>query len=488
MVESSPSPKMISSMGRLILLALFGLCALRGGAQSLELPPIFASGMVLQQQTQVEFWGRSCPGAKVRVWASWSGLWSETISDDRGRWSLSFRTPEAGYEPRTLAVESAGERIELHDVLVGDVWFVGGQSNMQMSFRGNPDQPVERAQEILLHGNRPGVRLFRVEPGYALAPSDSIQIDGAWSPATPESVKEFSVVGYVFGATLNEVADVPIGLVQSAHGGSTAEAWLDRETLERFGGFDLALTPDKIDPVWYAIQPTVLYNRMLAPLLPLSLKGVIWYQGEANVRRPRQYRDLFACLIETWRGYFRNPDLPFYFVQIAPYEYEGGNSAELREAQLEVSQTVPNTGMVVTLDVGERRVIHPARKEVVGHRLAYWALNRDYGYTAFGCRGPEYRSMEVVGGRARLKFDHAPNGLSFFGKEPVGFEVAGEDRIFHPAEARVVPAFWGNEGLEVWSDAVPEPVAVRYGYTNFVDGALYNTEGLPASSFRTDNW
>ena len=231
-----------------------------------------------------------------------------------------------------------------------------------------------------------------------------------------------------------------------------------------------------------------VFNRMLAPLLPLSVKGVIWYQGEANVQRPQQYVDLFTCLIETWRRYFRNPDMPFYFVQIAPYEYEGANSAELREAQLRVMQRVPNTGMAVTLDVGERHVIHPARKEVVGQRLAYWALNRDYGHPAFGCRGPEFRSMEVVEGRARLKFDYAPNGLSFFGKEPSGFEIAGEDRVFHPAQARIVPAFWGNEGLEVWSDEVPEPVAVRYGYTNYVDGSLYNTEGLPASSFRTDNW
>ena len=475
-------------MKRLILIVLFVCCACLVRAQHLELPPLFASGMVLQQQTDVELWGWARPGATVRVRASWPGARAEAVSDDRGRWSLTLPTPRAGYEPRTLTVESAGERIDLEDVLIGDVWFVGGQSNMQMNFRGNPDQPVEHAQEILLRSRRPGVRLFRVENGYALAPSDTLRIDGAWGPADPEHVREFSVVGYVFGETLNEVVDIPIGLVQSAHGGSTAEAWLDRATLERFGGFDLDLVPEKIDPVWYATQPMVLYNRMLAPLLPLRIKGVIWYQGEANVQRPQQYGDLFTCLIETWRRYFRNPDMPFYFVQIAPYEYEGANSAELREAQLRVMQRVPNTGMAVTLDVGERHVIHPARKEVVGQRLAYWALNRDYGHPAFGCRGPEFRSMEVVEGRARLKFDYAPNGLSFFGKEPTGFEVAGEDRVFHPAQARIVPAFWGNEGLEVWSDEVPEPVAVRYGYTNYVDGSLYNTEGLPASSFRTDNW
>lgn len=475
-------------MRRFVLCALLLLGVLTARAQELRLPPVFASGMVLQQQADVEIWGSAAPGARVRLRASWTRRPSTAVADARGRWSVRVQTPEAGYEPRTLTIASGGRRLELRDILIGDVWFVGGQSNMQMNFRGNPDQPVEEAQRILLRSNRPGIRLFRVENGYALSPSDTLRIDGAWTPADPEHVREFSVVGYVFGERIHEATGIPIGLVQSAHGGSTAEAWLDRAELERLGGFDLELAPERVDPVWYAVLPTVLYNRMLAPLLPMSVKGVIWYQGESNVARPEQYRTLFARLIGAWRGYFRNPELPFYFVQIAPYEHAGVNSAKLREAQLEVMRTVPDTGMAVTLDVGERDVIHPARKEVIGERLAYWALNRDYGLTAFGCRGPELRSMEVRDGRARLQFDYAPNGLSFFGKTPAGFEVAGSDRIFHPAQARIVPSFWGNEGLEVWSDRVPDPVAVRYGYTNYVDGSLYNTEGLPASSFRTDDW
>lgn len=475
-------------MKRLILTLLLGLCVSAAGAHELRLPPQFASGMVLQQQADVDLRGRARPGARVRVRASWTKVRHVAVADARGCWAVRLRTPRAGYESRTLTVESGRERLVLTDVLIGDVWFVGGQSNMQMNFRGNPDQPVEDAQRILLRSKRKGIRLFRVENGYALHASDTLQIDGAWGPADPQHVKEFSVVGYVFGEKLHEVTGIPIGLVQSAHGGSTAEAWLDRTALERLGGFDLELSPEKIDPIWYAVLPTVLYNRMLAPLLPMSIKGVIWYQGESNVARPRQYRELFAGLIDAWRAYFRNPEMPFYFVQIAPYEHSGVNSAELREAQLEVMRTVPGTGMAVTLDVGECDVIHPARKEVIGERLAYWALNRDYGCTAFGCRGPEFRSLEVCDGRARLKFDYAPNGLSFFGKHPSGFEIAGSDRIFRPAQARIVPAFWGNAGLEVWSDEVPEPVAVRYGYMNYVDGSLYNTEGLPASSFRTDDW
>ena len=174
-------------MKRLILVVLFGFCASLAGAQGLELPPIFASGMVLQQQTDVELWGKARPGARVRVRASWTKARPETVADDRGRWSVSLRTPEAGYESRTLTVESGRERLELTDVLIGDVWFVGGQSNMQMSFRGNPDQPIENAQRILLRSNRPGIRLFRVENGYALAPSDTLRIDGSWGPADQRS-------------------------------------------------------------------------------------------------------------------------------------------------------------------------------------------------------------------------------------------------------------------------------------------------------------
>ncbi len=462
--------------------------AVTANADNLRLPPIFASGMVLQQQTDVEVWGWAMPDTEVTLQNSWDKKVRSCISDADGRWILKIATPKASYTAQTLSIKSKNEHIELSDVLIGDVWFVSGQSNMQMDFTGNPDQPVENAQEILLKSRHKNMRLFKVEPGYAFEQSDTISINGAWYPADPDNVKKFSVVGYVFGKNIHSLADIPIGLVQSAHGGSVAEAWLDRSTLERFGGFDLDLLANNTDKIWYSLSPMVLYNKMLAPLLPLSIKGVIWYQGEANVERPEQYEMLFCEMIRTWRKYFKNEELPFYYVQIAPYNYGKTNSAKLREAQLKVLNKMENVGMVVTLDVGEPTIIHPARKQVIGERLAYWALNCDYGFKAFECRGPEFRSMEVKDKRAVLKFDYAPNGLSFYGKQPAGFEVAGEDRIFHPAQVRIVPAFWGNEGLEVWSEKVAQPVAVRYGFTNYVDGTLYNTAGLPASSFRTDDW
>lgn len=454
---------------------------------NLRLPPIFASGMVLQQQTDVEVWGWAMPNTEVTLQNSWNEKVGSSMSGADGRWTLKLTTPKASYSAQTLSIKNQNENIKLSDVLIGDVWFVSGQSNMQMDFTGNPDQPVENAQEILLNSRHKNMRLFRVEPGFSLEQNDTISINGAWYSADPDNVKKFSVVGYVFGKNIHKLADIPIGLVQSAHGGSTAEAWLDKSTLERFGGFDLDMS-NKGEQFWYSILPMVLYNKMIAPLLPMSIKGVIWYQGEANVEKPEQYEKLFPEMIRTWRKYFKNDDLPFYYVQIAPYNYEKGNSAKLREVQLKTLNRMGNIGMAVTLDVGEPDIIHPARKQVIGERLAYWALSRDYGFKAFESRGPEFKAMNVKDGRATLTFDYAPNGLSFYGKQPTGFEVAGEDRIFHPAQAKIVPAFWGNEGIEVWSESVPNPVAVRYGFTNYVDGSLYNTAGLPASSFRTDDW
>lgn len=468
---------------------LVGLCVLPIHAQSsLKLSPIFDSGMVLQQNDSVSIWGMASPFTKVEIYSSWNPVPLKGITDEKGHWEIQVKTPSASYTSHTLLVYSQNDSIRLTDILIGDVWFVGGQSNMQMNFRGNPDQPVQDAQKILLRCRHKGIRLFRVENGYSIEESDTITINGKWTSATPDNVKEFSVVGYIFGEKLHEMLDIPIGLVQSAHGGSVAEAWLDCKTLEMFGEFDLDLKNKEIDPIWYAFEPTVLYNKMLAPMLPLSVKGVIWYQGESNVERPEQYRRLFPELVHAWRKYFRKKDLPFYYVQIAPYNHLNVNSARFREVQLQLMDSIPNVGMAVTLDVGEPDVIHPARKEVVGERLAYWALNKVYGYTAFGCRGPEFHSMEIKNGHAFLKFDFAPNGLSFMEEKTTGFEIAGEDRVFYPAEVRITPAFWGNEGVEIWSEKVKNPVAVRYGYTNYVKGTLYNTEGLPASSFRTDDW
>ena len=475
-------------MKRFIIILYLLLLNVTIYSKSLIVSPGFGSGMVLQREAMVDLWGWGPKNNTVTIQVSWSKGMYIAKTGENGRWRVGLRTPEATFAPQKISIKSGMERVTIDDILIGDVWIVGGQSNMQMDFNGNPDQPVKNAQKLLLNCNRKGLRLFRVKNGYALTYADTMKIDGKWTHATPGNVRPFSVIGYIFGKDLYDLLNIPIGLVEIAHGGSTAEAWIDENALRNFGEFDLDLSSHKIDPIWYCTLPEVLFNKMLAPLLPYKVKGVVFYQGEANVERPEQYERLFPLLIKSWRSYFNDVNLPFFYTQIAPYNYEKGNAARLREAQLKILNEVPGCGMAVTMDVGEKSVIHPKEKEIVGDRLAFWALNKVYSMKAFRCRGPEYKSMEIREGHAYLKFNYAPNGLSFYGNEPSGFEIAGEDHVFYPAKARIAPAFWGNEGLEVWSEQVRHPVAVRYCYANWAQGNLYNTDGLPASSFRTDNW
>ena len=471
-----------------VVSCLLILCADNLIAQSITVSPVFGSGMVIQQRDTITLNGKAQPGKTVSVSVSWSKGKYKSASGADGKWSVKFVTPAASCSPETITVRCGKDRLVLNDVLVGDVWLVGGQSNMEMNFNGNPDQPVNRAQEILMSSSNSNIRILRVKNRYSLTPSDTLETDG-WQISSPESIRNFSVIGYVFGSRIQKMENIPVGLIQSAHGGSVAEAWIDRETLQEFGEFDIDASLAEIDPVWYAMEPVLLYNKMIHPMLPVSVKGVIWYQGESNVNRPNQYKRLFPLLVKSWRRYFRKDNLPFFYVQIAPYDYpDCENSAIFREVQLGLMHEIENTGMAVTMDVGEKDIIHPAEKETVGNRLAYWALNKVYGHTALHCNGPELKAMTVNGNKVVLKFDYADNGLSFFGNEPSGFEIAGRDKVFYPAKARIVPSFWGNDGLEIWSESVLEPVAVRYCYKDYVKGTLYNTDGLPASSFRTDNW
>jgi sialate O-acetylesterase len=459
-----------------VFLLLLAVCG--SGLAETRLAAVFSDGMVLQQNGEVAIWGWDEPGQRVSVRTGW-GARASARADDDGRWRLALETPGAG-GPFMLSVKGS-TRLERRDVLIGEVWFASGQSNMDMRMRGNTNQPIIGSNEAVLNAANDRIRLFTAGRQWDESPMDDA--DGEWTRATPETVKAFSAVGYFFAHKLEGLLGVPVGIISSAWGGSNVESWIDAETLLSYDHltFRAATAGEPVQRT-----PSLMYNGMLHPFLGYGIRGVIWYQGESNRARPAEYRVLFPAMVEAWRRQWGVGDFPFYYVQIAPKDWDGGNSAFLREAQLQSMQAAANLGMAVTLDVGECDQIHPAEKRTVADRLAYWALAKDYGYEAIGFSGPVYRGMRSAdGGTIALEFDYAPRGLSSFGKPLEGFEIAGADRVFHSAQAAIAQR---EAKVTVWSGDVPEPVAVRYAFGDCPAASLYNTEGLPASSFRTDDW
>lgn len=452
---------------------------------AVKLPAIFADGMVMQQQTQANLWGKATPLKGVTVTTGWDGKKYKTTANSEGAWKISVSTPPAG-GPYKLTFDDGG-RTTLNNVLVGEVWLCSGQSNMEMPMKGFKNQPVANANMDLLRSKNPRIRLFTVKRTSTIDPQTDVT--GSWQEATPESVADFSATAYYFGRLVNEVTDVPVGLVVAAWGGSACEAWMRADWLRAFP--DARLPKTKADIVSKNRTPTALYNGMLHPLIGMTMRGVIWYQGEDNCNRAHTYADMFSALINGWRAEWKQGDFPFYYCQIAPYEYalitEKGkpviNSAYLREAQAKVEQKVPNTGMAVLLDAGMEKGIHPAQKQTAGERLALLALSKTYGVKGINGESPYYKEMEVKGDTVIVSFERAPmwiTGKNSF--ESKLFSVAGADKVFHPARAWIV-----RSKMYVKSDAVKQPVAVRYAFDNYVEGDVFS-DGLPVSSFRSDSF
>lgn len=445
----------------------------------IKMPSVFSDNMVLQQQTSVAFWGKASPNSTVTVKTSWNGRSYTAKADRNGSWKLNVSTPRAG-GPYTVTV-SDGRAVILKNVMIGEVWVCSGQSNMEMPMKGYRNQPILGSNEFIATSTNNSIRLITVPRATSLVPLDDFE--GEWKLCEAENVAEFSATAYFFGLMLNRVLDVPVGLICTAWGGTRIEPWISEEGLRNF---DWVKLPDKTQkPESLSPQtPTVLYNAMVNPIAGYGIRGAIWYQGESNRNEPVQYLKLLPGLAENWRLMWGIEDLPLYYVQIAPFDYgpTGLNSAFLREAQLKAS-TAPNMGMACIMDTGERDCIHPANKKAAGDRLAYLALVKTYGKKGFACEGPVLKEMTIEGNQVRLTFDNASNGLTSFGKELTCFEIAGANKRFYPAQA-----FITNNGITLYSHFVSTPVAVRYAFKDFIVGDLFNTEGLPASSFRTDDW
>ena len=459
-----------------ILLALL-LCSATVTFAQLQLPSFFGDHMVLQQTDNVSIWGKDIPNSKITINGSW-GEESSAVTDKNGRWKLKISTPSYG-GPYTLNIKGSNE-LTFKNVMIGEVWLCSGQSNMEMPVKGFKNQPINNSGETILHSKNNQIRLFTVKRAASMEPLENVE--GRWAEATPSSVRDFSATAYFFGKKLHSLLNIPIGLIHTSWGGSSVEAWMDKETLSEYKSIEL---PQKLPKGAPQRTPTLLYNAMINPLVGYGIKGAIWYQGESNRNRAKEYRQLFPAMIKTWREKWEQDAFPFYFVQIAPYGYNDGNAGFVREAQLYTMQTVENTGMAVTMDIGDCDFIHPREKKLVGDRLALWALSQDYGLEEIAYSGPVYQKIEEIkDGRVKLSFNYTANGLSSYGSPLTGFEVAGADKVFHPANAKIN----GDMSLSVWSSQVSEPVAVRYAFKNCEAGSLFNTARLPASSFRTDTW
>lgn len=448
----------------------------------IKVTSILGDNMVLQRNTDVKIWGISNPNEKISVETNWNKSIVNTVSNQKGEWLVKVKTTEAG-GPYTINIASKKERLSLKNILLGEVWLCSGQSNMQMPVTGFGYQPVNGSTDILLDADNDNIRLFTVERAAIATPQDTCV--GSWKAANAESVAKFSAVGYLYAKQLQRKLKVPIGMICSSWGGSRIEAWMDKETISNFPEPSKETTQEKTQPHQRASN---LYNGMISPIINYSIKGAIWYQGESNRNNYKDYAGLMVGMVESWRNDFGVGNFPFYFVEIAPFPY-GDNKSTLSalfcDAQLKAMSLIPNSGMVSTIDLGSETWIHPAEKETVSKRLALWALSETYGVKGLSYKSPIYKSMTVKDSIATLLFDNSQNGFTDFGKGVECFEVAGIDSVFYPAKLNLK-----NREVEVYSDKVKKPVAVRYGFCNFpkTTGYLYNTVGLPVPSFRTDDW
>ena len=497
---------------RCFILTLFVLYTAAASA-GLRLPAIISDNMVLQQNSTVALWGWANPGEKVTVKPSWAASAVAATAAPNGKWMLSVKTIKAG-GPYSILF-TATDTITVKNVLLGEVWLASGQSNMEF-FLGKMPNPsytgVIDYQKEIAAADYPSIRLIDVANKIADEPQDNFT--GRWKLCTPQNADTFSAVAYYFAREIHQATGYPIGIINSTWGGTPAESWTKKSVLQSDAGLNMILERyrQKLDSFpllqekykadlnkWKADSgaakgpapkapgsatnnksPYVLYNGMIAPIVPYTLKGVIWYQGESNADHAWQYRTLFPAMIDSWRSDWSNKDLPFYFVQISPHRSQ---NPEIREAQLYTYQHVPHTGMAVTIDNGDSMDIHPRNKKLVGERLSRWALYNEYGRKSMVYSSPLYKSYKINGNKITISFDYATGGLEAKEGELKEFTIAGSDSNFVPAKAIIR----GNT-VEVWSDDVKKPQAVRFAWKNVPHPNLYSKAGLPASPFRTDNY
>jgi sialate O-acetylesterase len=498
---------MRTSATAVLLLILGALGAAVEPRAELKLNPLFSDHMVLQAEFNCPVWGTADAGEEITV--SLDGQKKTAKADGDGKWMIKLDPVKAG-GPHEMTV--AGKTsVTVKDVLFGEVWICSGQSNMEWKVANSNDFDKEKAA-----ANFPNLRHFEVKKNIQMAPVSTLS--GDWKATTPDTVGGFTAVGYFFGRDLHQKLNVPVGLIHTSWGGTAAQLWCSKpwlegneilkpladgipKTIENYekahASWKEAAEKAKADGKPAPKEPnkpmpsTCLYNGMIAPVIPYGIKGAIWYQGESNAGNAKQYQTLFPEMIKNWRKDWGQGDFPFGFVQLANFKANKNENlekpvesswAELREAQT-MTLSLPHTGMAVIVDIGHPTDIHPRNKQDVGKRLALWAESQVYGKELPEYSSPLYDSMKVEDNKARLSFKHVGGGLEAKGDKLTGFAIAGEDRNFVWADAKI-----DGNSVVVWSDQVAKPAAVRYAWADYPTCNLYSKEGLPASPFRTDSW
>jgi len=510
------------------LVAILAACAAPVASPSkkveVTLAPLFGDHAVLQRDKPVPVWGRA--GAADAVTVTFHGQAARTVAGPDGRWMVRIGPFAASAEPADLVVAGA-TTLTLHDVVVGEVWLCSGQSNMEFTVDdGSSTYRVTGPDAEVATANYPLIRQLKVERTVSTVPAETVKT-GGWQAASPRTVGGFTAVGYFFARDIHRALGVPVGIVDSPWGGTPIESWMSDvsrnstslaavldarwkklmsdwppERVARYpvemAAWEKAEREAKASNTKNPLQwpqppasldspalPGGLFNAMIAPLQPAALRGVLWYQGESNVEHAGEYAELFKTMIRSWREGFGQGDVPFYFVQLANFGDEGERVnrgwARLREAQ-EQALALPNTGMAVTIDIGEAHNIHPRNKQEVGRRLALIARAGVYGLPP-EVSGPVFAGAAREGAAMRTRFTHVGGELQARGGEPAALELAGADRVFHPATGLIQ-----TDSLLVSSPDVGEPVAVRYAWTNSPRANLYGDSGLPAVPFRSDDW
>lgn len=453
------------------------------------LPDILSDNMVLQQNTNVRLWGESEKNKEIEISPSWDKKIYKTKSNQDGKWLIEIPTPEASYTQHSI-IFSDGEKIKLKNILIGEVWFASGQSNMEMPLNGFWNCPIEGSNETIATAESwKGIRIATIEKNGQLEPVENVK--GSWKVNNPENAPFFTATGYYFAQMLNKVLDIPIGIINCSWGGTTVEGWLPKEIVETYPDIDLEKEIRKEEPHdwWHYLSPILMYNGMLKPLENYTIKGFIWYQGESNIGRKDTYAERLKTMVDLWRKEWKLGELPFYYVEIAPHDYNAPDenfAALLREQQFKAQDIISNSIMISTNDLVEKyesNNIHPKNKKDIGKRLAYVALSDTYNLKGIKAIGPIYKSMEICSDKVILSFKNADDGFNRLDKME-GFEIAGKDRKFYPAEAKMV----NNNQIEVFSKNVLNPVAVRYGFKNYMPGNVKDLRELPLYPFRTDNW